>query len=313
MFGKLAIGFTRDRLGSSPHQPGVGEEIIVAGYRNRRRLLSMGRIVIAASMLLAEVLAADPAPIGMSDVKYIDPEFEPDGNRIVFQDSKARAWVGELDPETGQCITATCLDVLVASDVLTGVDPRYFFNGPEWGISAAGTALYLTKFDDAGIPQAWWVNPDGSGLTQLTFEPGGVWAGVASNAWFAPLVRVIASSGTVNDLIPGIWFDETDGVLQPLPGLTLQSGGGRFVLNTARYAIYPYRESGKYSQLAILDMELQTIRVITNTPGQKSQAWGLLLDGVLHAATQRDLEEIEIYRSGSMPWQKVATLTPPVP
>lgn len=282
-------------------------------HRQRRSLSLISLLIIAASLLLAEPVLAAPAPLGVRIASYIDPEFEPHGNRIVFQDSQANAWVGELDPETGQCITKTCRDVQVASNLLLGGDPRYFFNGPEWGVSAAGTALYLTKYDDAGIAQSWWVNPDGSGLTQLTFEPGGAWGGLVSSAPLAPSVRVIASTGTANDGITGVWFDETDGVLHPIPGFRLNGQGGQFLSRSARYAIYAYKKSRNNIQLAILDTDLQTVDIITDTPGQKSQAWGFVLNGVQHVASVKDLQQIEIYKSGTVPWTKVATLTPPVP
>ena len=282
-------------------------------HRQRHRLSLISLILIAASMLLAEPVLADPAPLGVRIFSYIDPEFEPHGNRIVFQDSQARAWVGEIDPETGQCITTTCRDVRVASNLLLGGDPRYFFNGPEWGVSSAGISLYLTKYDDAGIAQAWWVNPDGSGLTQLTFEPEGAWGGLVSSAPLAPSVRIIASSGSASDVITGVWFDEVDGVLHQIPSFRLNGQGGQFLSRSARYAVYSYKESKDNIQIAILDTDFQTVEIITDTPGQKSQTWGFIRDGARHVVSVRDLEEIEIYRSGTVPWQKVATLTPPVP
>ena len=282
-------------------------------HRQRCRLSLIGLLIIAASLLLAKPVLAAPAPLGMRGFSYIDPEFEPHGNRIVFQDSNARAWVGTLDTETGQCISATCRDVQVASNLLLGGDPRYFFNGPEWGVSSAGIGLYLTKYDDAGIAQSWWVNPDGTGLAQLTFDPGGAWGGLVSSAPLAPSVRVIVSTGTANDVITGAWFNETDGVLHPMPGFKLNGQGGQFFVRSARYAVYAYKVSRKNTQIAVLDTKLQTTEIITDTPGQKSQSWGFEFGGVQYVAAVKDLAEIEIYRSGPVPWQKVATLTPPVP
>lgn len=264
----------------------------------------------AASLLLAGQVLAAPSQVGIRALSYIDTEFEPGGTRFLFTDLQNRAWVGELDPATGQCITATCRDVLLASNVLVQI--KDFINGPEWGVSDAGPAVYLTTSTESNVAQSWRVNPDGSGLTRLTSDPRGTWGGLASVAPSAHSVRVIASSGTFDDLT-GVWFDEDDGVLHPLPGIWLRGGGGRFLPGSARYAIYPYRSWLSDTQLAIIDTDLQTGEIVTTTPGQKSQLWGFAWNGALHVAAVTDDTAIEVFKSGPTPWPKVAALTPPVP
>ena len=96
----------------------------------------MSRTAVAACLLVAGQVLATPAPVGAPGSKYVDPELEPGGTRIVFQDMQGVAWVGEIDPATGQCVTATCKDVQVATNVLRPNDTRYLFNGPEWGAAA---------------------------------------------------------------------------------------------------------------------------------------------------------------------------------
>jgi hypothetical protein len=277
----------------------------------KRATRTAAAVIAVLANSLVPVGAAQPVQVGYPGFIYNDPEFEPGGTRIVFQDGERRAWVGSLDPATGQCISSTCRDVLVATDLQDKNDKTRLFNGPEWGVNAAGSAIYFSKYSGGNL-QSWRVLPDGTGLTQLTFARQGSWGGMVSVAPTAPTVRSLVNTGTIGPSLRARWFDEAVGTLNPLPGYWWSGQAARFLPGTARYAIYPWRNGSDY-QLALIDTDLQSTQVVTADAGQKSQPFGLILQGTRHAVAVLDQVSLVIYRSGPAPWPQIAELTPAVP
>jgi hypothetical protein len=267
-------------------------------------------MAVLANSLVPLVTAA-PDRVGHPSLVYIDPEFEPGGTRIVFQDTQYRAWVGFLDPATGKCLSATCRDVLVATDLQRASDFTHPFNGPEWGVSGTGSSVHLTKYAGETL-QSWLVLPDGSELTQLTFAQEGTSGSLASIAPSASAVRVIVGLGPTGPDLKAAWFDTVDGTLNLLPGFWWDGQTARFLPGSARIAIYPWRNNSDY-QLAIVDTERFAIQVVTAGTGQKFEPYGFIWRSRRYAATLLDRVSLVVYQIGSPPWPQVAILTPPVP
>lgn len=254
-------------------------------------------------LLPLQALAA-PFQVGVPGMVYIDPEFEPGGSRMVFQDIQRRAWVGALNPDTGQCVSASCRDLVVATDLHTPAAPELLFNGPEWGVDAGDSAIYLTKYWQQS-PQVWRVLPDGSALARLTSAQGGVYSQLVSVAPQAQSVRLLA--GTGSPAPQPVWFDEIIGELNPIPNWWLMGKSASFVAGSEQFAVFPWK-SGQDYQIGLLDTYTNTAQAMTADSGQKSQvwAWGD------RAAAVVDSVVIAVYDTTQTPWGRIAELVPPI-
>jgi len=268
-------------------------------------------IIAILTNCLVPTTAAAPVQIGYPGLVYIDPEFEPGGTRVVFQDTQYRAWVGFLHPATGKCLSATCRDILVATDLQPGSDFSRPFNGPEWGVSASGSAIHLTKYAGETL-QSWRVLPDGTGLTQITSAAEGTSGSLASVAPTASTVRLIVARGAVGPDLGAAWVDTAVGAINPMPGFWWGGQTGRFLPGSARIAIYPWRSDSNY-QLAVVDTDRLATQVVTTGAGQKSEPFGFLWQGKRYAGALLDRTSLVIYEPGTAPWPQIAELTPPAP
>lgn len=267
----------------------------------------MKRFIAIALLLLSGITFAAER-VGHPNIFYLDPEFEPAGARIVFQDQQDRAWVGVLDPATGLCVSPTCRDALVGIGLQRFPDRRFFFNGPEWGVSTNGAAIYYSKYIEQ-LPQLFRVQPDGTGLTQITTIPEGVWGVVPSAAGI--VMRATAAAGEMSNISSG-WLDERVGILNPLPGLWLNGQGARFFIGSNTLLLYPWTNIASF-QLALADVEALTAQVVTANPGKKTQPWGFRRQGAWHAVAILNATALVVYSTEQLPWPVLAELIPPVP
>lgn len=79
--------------------------------------------------------------IGAPNVLYMDPEFEPKTFQVAFCKNLNRLSLGQIDPATGHFVNHeyTFIDTIAPMFIT--------FNGPEWGYSQHGAAIYYTKLD----------------------------------------------------------------------------------------------------------------------------------------------------------------------
>jgi hypothetical protein len=84
---------------------------------------------------------------------YFDPEFLSEQDLMTFQDGgRGAVWLTYLDPRTGFFARSSHgRDVLLAPDAAPLIETN---NGPEFGVSAEGWAVYYTKALD-GVYRAW--------------------------------------------------------------------------------------------------------------------------------------------------------------
>jgi hypothetical protein len=119
------------------------------------------------------VLTAREVPIGGDNLAYKDPEFWIEGRKVAWQDGDDQIWLADIDPRSGEWIPADGRGKLlgraanIESDQSTGRPGSW--NGPEWGFSQQGPAVYFTMIDGNGVNQQARYRLN-TGLTeQITF------------------------------------------------------------------------------------------------------------------------------------------------
>ncbi|MEM9057469.1 MAG: hypothetical protein AAGD86_08330, partial [Pseudomonadota bacterium] len=91
-------------------------------------------VAVLCPCLAAHALAGDFVPddqtVSDPSVDLPDPEFDPVGDRMVWQDRLGNLWIADLDPANGDVMPPSGrgqkLDENLAGLIRTG-------NGPEWG------------------------------------------------------------------------------------------------------------------------------------------------------------------------------------
>jgi len=127
--------------------------------RNDRPGRFSGAVRGAAPAACAPAPPSAACPFAVSDVRmgaagaaYFDGEILQNPPRMTFMDAVDGAvWVARLDPATGDFVTANGRDILVSS---TSTSLTQSGNGPEWGVDAAGAAVYFTR-PSTGVAQIW--------------------------------------------------------------------------------------------------------------------------------------------------------------
>ncbi len=102
---------------------------------------------IVALLLLATVAVAgefvpNDTTISDSSVDLRDPEFDPVGNRMVWQDGDGNLWIADVDPVTGDIAPTTGMGQMLDTDLASLVGTG---NGPEWGYGQGEVIIAYTK------------------------------------------------------------------------------------------------------------------------------------------------------------------------
>lgn len=244
--------------------------------------------------------------MGSSPLGYIDPEFYSALNLVTYADADMNAWLATLDPQTGDFVSQDGRDILLDSD-LTPL--RVSFNAPEFGIDKNGWALYYTK-DVNGVPQIFRATVNGSEVTteSLTTDNITRLSVLASKNPLIESTRLLYAHGSFLPTQGSIgWLDES----APQTSETIADKidpGARWIDGTTSFAFI------RDGQAALYDTETQTAQTVTNTPGEKTYAFGWLApetSGIM-LLTIVDDSRLEIYAdNGSANWDLISTLSIP--
>ncbi len=260
----------------------------------------------------------EDVPIGATNVSYLAPEFLPGGAQVAFQDGFNQLWRAQLDPLTGRFLSAAGQDLLVDAGLTPLTNPA---NGPEWGRSTNGPALFYNRTTASGRRQIWRARLNGNTVTtnQLTAsatdETFGVRAGQeGTNA----SVKILFDLGN-NAVSAKSWADENSpGTILALPRHAGGPQDGRWLPNGVdiAYAGIPLLQVTQ--QIMRYSTATQTAKFLTDEPGNKTDVAGFLapeFGGELCYAAVVDRDAIAIYRdlqdntNGFL--RRVATLTLP--
>ncbi len=251
-------------------------------------------------------------PMGAAGAGYIDPEFYPEENLVAFADGFKRAWIGYLDPLSGDFLSGDGRDLLVDTDL---VELAVSFNAPEFGVDQAGWSLFYTK-ENQGVPQIWRGQEGERGfiVEPLTAGKPTRLSVLASKDPSGEEVRLLFARG---EPAPGIgevaWLGESDPQGTETAVAPIDRGA-RWVDGTTMFT-YVINDGPSPSQVVLYETSTGAAAMITNTPGDKSYAygwWASEYDQLL-VMTVVDDSRIEIYRdSGGDYWDLMHTLRIPV-
>ncbi len=270
-----------------------------------------------------DVFTTDVVSMGVPQIDYVDPEVLAGTDFATFQTGERRLWLGRIDPQTGLFRSGHGLDLLLDQNLEPVTRSR---NGPEWGVSEAGTAVYYVKRDAADLMQLWRARYTRAGVerTQLTFREGASSYGIRPS-----VIRSRSSVLLFFGVGEGIAYrqvwasEETADDGRVVPDYYAESGGGRFIEapGTGRiellHTVATSRLPTLQTQIALLDVESGETRIITDDGGIKYEPrtfrapeYGdeLLLLSII------DRERIAIYRDlqdGSGRWTRVEELELP--
>jgi acetyl esterase/lipase len=264
------------------------------------------------------VLSLGDVQMGSSTVAYLDPEFLQEGALAVFADQAGGIWAAEIDKHTGLFRNNDGKQFRIDGGLSQW--SRYS-NGPEWGLDAAGPAVFYLKDNEQGAGQLWRAEPpwDQPRRAQLTTDKEiHNWiAGAAVNS-LAPSTRVIVyrgrpgASGNVN-----AWIDE-DRPDEPTPFATPMVVA-RWAYNSGLITLASRALPGQTesSQVQVVDTYAGTTRTITADAGNKIDPWlwqAPEFDYEWLLAVNVDGRALGIYRDthrDGRPWERIATIALP--
>ncbi len=254
--------------------------------------------------------------IGDPNTVYFDNEIWSEGNKMVWisltEGEEGNLYISDLDPNTGQLIPPDGRGLLASEECVC------IGNGPEWGVSAQGGAIYYNAFGiDGTFPQIFRTYAEGDTTpTQLTFGASTKGTGLPRIAPFAPQTNLIffrATSPTVGDVVTRLEND-LFGQATPFPNSGLGSSGPRWVPNEQQILTTVLDENNTV-QTALFDVESQTTTQLTTDEGDKLDAFIVEapeFNGEQLLATLINVQEIGIYREIGGAWTRINTITIPI-
>jgi hypothetical protein len=105
-------------------------------------LFALPAVFLTLSNLHAGVFVPDDRLLSDSTVNLKDPELDPVGNRMVWQDLDGNLWLADVDPVSGAIVPATGQGLLVDSGLANLVA---IGNGPEFGYGDGEVFLCYTR------------------------------------------------------------------------------------------------------------------------------------------------------------------------
>jgi hypothetical protein len=223
---------------------------------------------------LSDGAAADPpgtaVRIGAAGSSLADHEVLSSSDLLTYQTPSGEIRLATLEPQSG------LFDPAATTRVDTGaVSLLESYNGPEFGLDADGWSLFYTK-PNGGVAQTWRAIPAGAGNFTTTALTGGVshMTSLANKNAQLPdtLILNIRGDWTSGDLT---WFRDSTPAAETNfePVDTRQTTHPSWASDT-RLLVSRYPTGANRGQLYILDTGANTVRQITNDPGDKTFPFG---------------------------------------
>lgn len=260
--------------------------------------------------------------IGESGVYYADPELHIPTRRMVWQDFNTNdVWVCQIDTQTGRLIPASGKGVRAPVKTIsvfpTPTSPGSF-NGPELGFSAQGLFAYYTIRDANGVNQTARFGPLDRGtpsyrqISQETrYGQGGALPTQLGNLPNTAILNIYFDRFRGRT---GWSYENTPADRNYIPTTDISLKGPRWIPGELAISTNTKFE-GRTKQAAIYDIPTDSLKIITNDSGHKTEVFvfncpetGTRAAMCLVGNGQR---ELAVYKEASPFWQKIASIPAP--
>jgi hypothetical protein len=203
---------------------------------------------------------------------YWDAEVWGPTLQITYQDGQNVIWIADLDPLTGRMIPEDGRGIRVGEGVpflSTDVYP-FTLNGPEWGVSRTGLAVFFSQFDERGISQLARYRLADRRTVRIT-RGGSVHRTTALPSQNPDDAETaVLCSYLVGELVPKLtWrFESEPRVNRPIPVARLSSNGPRWIEHEFAVVTNVPDDAG-VAQLARFDLRTRELMPLTTGPGDK--------------------------------------------
>ncbi len=245
---------------------------------------------------------------------YADPEILNNGeNKVTFQDRADRIWLADLDPVTGDFVSATGEDILLGTDAGSLLDT---FNGPEFGRDMQGWSVFYSKITDSVI-QIWRAEVSDTDVvsTQQMTSGNSHMTAIPQQSDRLNSTRILHINGDWDNGMVA-WFDDDN----PADEINITAVDTRATthptwVEDTDQVILSLREGDNIGQLAFYNIQTGEFTRITDDAGNKTFpfAWSAPEFGnELIAMALVDKTSIGIYQdNGGALWDRISTLTIP--
>jgi hypothetical protein len=211
----------------------------------------------------ADVFVPNDRLVSTPDSDIRDPEFDPVGNRMVWQDLSGNLWLAGVDPLTGDILPRTGQGLLIDTGL---ADVRALGNGPEFGHGAGEVFLCYTKqFGATWFLAAARREVNGNWLSSVLESGGQRYRPLCTPPGTLDKGRAVyvntesgskaVSARTIDDPASEVTFTTIGGV------------GGRWA--EGERAFVAPREEGGIKQLFWVDIDSNTVTQITSDADDK--------------------------------------------
>ena len=230
----------------------------------------LGMSLLGCLVTLAN--AADPIDerLGNPQYGYWDAEVWGPTLQIAYQDSNHVVWIANLDPNNGRMIPRDGHGVRVGQSIpVVQLGWPMSFNGPEWGISQTGLAVFFTQLDDRGIAQIARHRLSDGVTQQIT--AGGRHHRIAA----LPSENLLDSETTVlSAYVDGLkpilsWRRETEPRTDRIIPVEKPSSNGPRWIPRQYGVLTNILDDQGVVQIASYDLNTQELKVLTGGPGDK--------------------------------------------
>ncbi|MBI1347635.1 hypothetical protein GC163_15255 [bacterium] len=286
------------------------------------KLPSLMRLVPSGNSLgIPGLLTSTDIVIGDSSVSYVDPEFLPEERLMVWQAGDGDVWLCDVDPETGDMLPADGKGQYAgrAAPLLTKANPFFdvTYNGPEFGVSQQGIALYYSQFDgldivryDVASQQIDFPTPANTKNTRALIS--------SKEATFPGTLVMYARIGNADNpagkQIFNEWFDDSQpDIIHAVPRIKAGTSGPQWIPGQ-RAIIAQYPDARGVEQVCRYDIDTEQFTLLSSTPGDKIDSFAFEAPeypGEMLFLTLNQRKWLEVYRQHGEQWQRILRVTAP--
>lgn len=238
-------------------------------------LAATARPAHAAPAMAGDGFIVDDVEVCPASADVVDPEFHPDGDRVVFMDSTGRVRVAGILPD-GSIDSPACEGETVDTGSVWTLPDITFRQGPEWGLSARGSEIIHTR-----------QLKDGSFTLARAWRDGGVWRAenllrgsergmqIVSRDVQDPQSRIMYLRRMSDGSYRPHWRESNKPLTEAALNASgsLDSGGVPRWVPDRRWISFAQADADGVAQATVRDLDTGVSRQLTTGPGRKDEVW----------------------------------------